>query len=82
MLQNLESYKDMVKYYLLAFQRLTKNSHIFVQLLYLSLVLDSRVSLGDIDILGDDSQVCADLLAGDVLLVPYDCDFNHGPCLG
>jgi len=42
---------------------------------------DSRVSLENIDILGDDSQVCADLLAGDVLLVPYDCDFNHGPCL-
>jgi len=42
---------------------------------------DSRVSLENIDILGDESQVCADLLAGDVLLVPYDCDFNHGPCL-
>ena len=21
-------------------------------------------------------------MAGSVFLVPYDCDFNHGPCLG
>ena len=27
-------------------------------------------------------QVCRWLMQGDLLLVPYDCDFNHGPCLG
>jgi len=25
--------------------------------------------------------VCESLLGGSVFLVPYDCDFNHGPCL-
>lgn len=29
----------------------------------------------------DGLQVCHWLLQGNVFLVPYDCDFNHGPCL-
>jgi len=37
--------------------------------------------LCDVDSLSNTSQICADLLSGHIFIVPYDCDFSHGPCL-
>lgn len=43
--------------------------------------VDGESCICHVDKLANTSELCCDLLSGHIFIVPYDCDFSHGPCL-